>query len=61
VKGLAKELELDGACDNAIYPDAVFVQDRCHFPAGSLIHEGVNTVLILIICAVTATGFSMWV
>jgi hypothetical protein len=60
-EGLAKELELDGACDNAIYPDTVFVQDRCHFPAGSLIHEGVNAVLILIICAVTATGFSMWV
>ncbi|KAJ7526727.1 hypothetical protein O6H91_16G020500 [Diphasiastrum complanatum] len=40
-EGLTKELSQDGACENAIYPDAVFVKDRCEFPAG-LIHEGGN-------------------
>jgi hypothetical protein len=29
-----------GACENAIYPEAVFVQDRCAFPTG-IIQEGV--------------------
>lgn len=38
-EGLAKELSAAGACENAIYPDAAFVEDRCMFPA-SLIHEG---------------------
>lgn len=37
---LAKELAHEGACDSAIYPEAVFVQDRCAFPAG-LIQQGV--------------------
>jgi len=36
---LAKELAHEGACDSAIYPEAVFVQDRCAFPAG-LIQQG---------------------
>eukprot|EP00250_Pteridium_aquilinum_P022588 c25428_g1_i1 orf=159-1001(+) len=40
-EGLAKELSVDGACDNAIFPDAAFAEDRCLFPA-SLIHEGGN-------------------
>lgn len=40
-EGLAKELSEVGACENAIYPDAAFVENRCVFPA-SLIHEGGN-------------------
>jgi hypothetical protein len=39
-QGLAKELAHEGACENAIYPEAVFVQDRCAFPAG-IIQKGV--------------------
>ena len=39
-QGLAKELAHEGACENAIYPEAVFVQDRCAFPAG-MIQQGV--------------------
>lgn len=38
-EGLAKELEKVGACEDAIYPEAVFIQDRCTFPAG-MIQEG---------------------
>jgi hypothetical protein len=38
-EGLAKELAHEGACENAIYPEAVFVQDRCAFPAG-IIQKG---------------------
>lgn len=38
-EGLAKELAHEGACENAIYPEAVFVQDRCAFPAG-MIQQG---------------------
>uniref|UniRef100_A0A7I4EJ90 PIFI-like Ig-like domain-containing protein n=1 Tax=Physcomitrium patens TaxID=3218 RepID=A0A7I4EJ90_PHYPA len=38
-EGLAKELAHEGACENAIYPEAVFIQDRCVFPAG-MIQEG---------------------
>ena len=37
---LAKELAHEGACENAIYPEAVFAQDRCAFPAGMIL-EGV--------------------
>lgn len=33
-EGLKKELEGDGACEVAIYPDAPFVQDRCVMPGG---------------------------
>lgn len=40
-EGLAKELSREGACEDAIYPDAASVQDRCVFPAG-IIHEGGN-------------------
>lgn len=40
-KGIAKELSLAGACENAIYPDAAFAQTRCVFPA-SMIHTGGN-------------------
>jgi hypothetical protein len=39
-QGLAKELAHEGACENAIYPEAVFVQDRCAFTAG-IIQKGV--------------------
>lgn len=35
-EGLAKELAHEGACESAIYPEAVFVQDRCAFPAGMI-------------------------
>uniref|UniRef100_A0A7I4AUP7 PIFI-like Ig-like domain-containing protein n=1 Tax=Physcomitrium patens TaxID=3218 RepID=A0A7I4AUP7_PHYPA len=38
-EGLAKELAHEGACENAIFPDSVYVQDRCVFPAG-MIQEG---------------------
>lgn len=38
-EGLAKQLAHEGACESAIYPEAVFVQDRCAFPAG-MIQEG---------------------
>ncbi|EFJ11008.1 hypothetical protein SELMODRAFT_127024 [Selaginella moellendorffii] len=31
-EGLAAELSKDGACDNAIYPEAVLVMDRCPLP-----------------------------
>jgi hypothetical protein len=37
---LGKDLVKDGACESAIYPEAVFIQDRCIFPAG-LIQQGV--------------------
>ncbi|KAH7445058.1 hypothetical protein KP509_02G104100 [Ceratopteris richardii] len=40
-EGIAKELSEAGACENAIYPDAAYIEDRCLFPA-SLIHEGGN-------------------
>jgi len=36
---LAKDLAKDGACESHIYPEAVFIQDRCHFPAG-IIQQG---------------------
>eukprot|EP00271_Cylindrocystis_brebissonii_P010205 TRINITY_DN26326_c0_g1_i1.p1 TRINITY_DN26326_c0_g1~~TRINITY_DN26326_c0_g1_i1.p1 ORF type:complete len:284 (-),score=51.64 TRINITY_DN26326_c0_g1_i1:694-1545(-) len=38
MEGLTKELQVDGACENAIYPEAPFVQDRCLMPGG-VIHE----------------------
>lgn len=36
---LGRDLVEDGACESAIYPEAVFIQDRCIFPAG-LIQQG---------------------
>ncbi|XP_024361524.1 protein POST-ILLUMINATION CHLOROPHYLL FLUORESCENCE INCREASE, chloroplastic [Physcomitrium patens] len=36
---LGKDLAKEGACDSAIYPEVVFTQDRCAFPAG-MIQEG---------------------
>lgn len=33
---LGKDLAEDGACESAIYPEAVFIQDRCSFPAGMI-------------------------
>ena len=50
MQGLAKELAHEGACEKAIYPEAVFVQDRCAFPAG-MIQQGVSNLPQKFTCA----------
>lgn len=47
-EGLKTELELDGACDGAIYPDAAYVPTRCILPYGTSFSTGQSCELDLV-------------
>lgn len=47
-EGLAKELSADGACEDAIYPDAAYIQDRCLMPFSAAQFSGASCELDLV-------------
>eukprot|EP00475_Leptophrys_vorax_P028995 TRINITY_DN4229_c0_g1_i2.p1 TRINITY_DN4229_c0_g1~~TRINITY_DN4229_c0_g1_i2.p1 ORF type:complete len:283 (-),score=1.01 TRINITY_DN4229_c0_g1_i2:659-1507(-) len=47
-EALAAEMALDGACDNAIFPDSEYIADRCLMPGGLDKEEGLTCSLDIV-------------
>eukprot|EP00475_Leptophrys_vorax_P028994 TRINITY_DN4229_c0_g1_i1.p1 TRINITY_DN4229_c0_g1~~TRINITY_DN4229_c0_g1_i1.p1 ORF type:complete len:301 (-),score=-6.17 TRINITY_DN4229_c0_g1_i1:397-1245(-) len=47
-EALAAEMALDGACDNAIFPDSEYIPDRCLMPGGLDKEEGLTCSLDIV-------------